>query len=121
AVDEGSRLRSADQEHARATPALGDDRAEDLERRERVLARRDAEPPELRRDVGGARARIVGEVGDAAAGVAQRGQRLRRPRIQLLALPDAAIEVEDEAAQAVEHETLVARGLLEVGDAARVT
>ena len=103
AGDHGGQFGRADDQHARGTESLGDDLAEDLERRERVLDPGQAEPVELGADVASGGAGIVGEEGHPAARVVQRGQRLTRPGIEHLALPDAAVEIEDEAAAVGEH------------------
>ena len=46
---------------------------------------------------------VVGEEGHAAARAVQRGQRLARPGIEHVTLPDTAVEIEDEAAAVGEH------------------
>ena len=44
---------------------------------------------------------------DAAAGVVEPSQRLGRARVELLALPHAPVEVEDEAAERGQHYSAV--------------
>src|SRR4029077_18567563 len=99
----------ADDQHARAPEALGDHAAEDLQRRERVLDPRETEAVELVADVAAARPRVVGEEGHAAARAMQRGERLPGPGVQRVALPDAAVEVEDEAPAVGEQRRLSRR------------
>ena len=87
----------ADHERGAAAGALGED---ELERRaggdhlvERGL---EAEAPELAHELLGGVTGVVGEEGDALAGLAQRVDGLRRAIGRLVADPQAAVEVEED-------------------------
>jgi hypothetical protein len=103
ALDHRGELGRTDHQHPRGTEPLADDVADDLERRQRVLGDGDAEPVQAREDVVAGRARVVGEEGDLAPGGDETLQRLARAGIERVPVPDAAVQVEDEAANAIEQ------------------
>jgi hypothetical protein len=74
-----------------------------------VLGHRDAEGVQAREDVGGGRARVVGDEGDATPGGDEPLERLTRAGVQRVAVPDAPVEIEDEAAKALEQAAVLSR------------
>ena len=103
ALDHSRELLGADHEHARRTEPARDHLADDLEGRERVLGDRDADGVEAAADVVTRLARVVGQEREPAAGAVERRERLPRGGVQRAAVPDAAVEVEDEAPDAGER------------------
>src|SRR5712691_3436631 len=97
-------LPRAHHEDARAAPALGDDLTDDLERRQHVLGHADAEGVQTLAQVAAGGSRVVGEKAEAAAGSMQRGQRLAGAGIEHVTVPDAAVEIEDEAGEPGERD-----------------
>src|SRR5439155_3198189 len=99
-ADDRGHFVGPDHEHARAPVALADELPEDLERRQDALAvGLDAERREPSVDVARRRARVVREEGDPPRAPPELGDQLGGARRHLGAGPDAAVEVEDDAAR----------------------
>jgi hypothetical protein len=95
----GDQRRLADHEAAGTGRLAGQPAGEDVGGVDDLVSRRrNAEPAELRRVVGPARDRLVGEEAQAAAGVAERADGRLRPRQETLAEIHRAVEVQHEPA-----------------------
>src|SRR5262245_35364457 len=92
----------ADHQYAREAISLPDHVADDLERREDMPSHIHPEPVQLLAQLAAGGAGVVGDEGEPPAGPVERRQRLARSRVEGVSVPDAAVEVEDEAADARE-------------------
>ncbi len=98
-------LARAERQHGAGAAAAVDRLPQEVERRQDVaLARGNAEPLEPRRDLGGALAGAVRHEDHPAARRAERGHQLAGARQERRPGPDAAVEIEPEALQALERD-----------------
>jgi len=94
--DHGAHLGRADRENPRDAKSLADHLADDLERRQHVLGDADAEVLQPHAQVTAGGTRVVRDEGERASAPVERGECLARAGVEDVAVPDAAVEVEDE-------------------------
>src|SRR5207253_11436818 len=94
--DDGAHLGRADGENPRGPESLADHLADDLERRQHVLGDADAEALQPDAQVAAGGTRVVRDEGDRASAPVERSECLARAGVEDVAVPDAAVEVEDE-------------------------